>query len=198
MLVCSQVQKLLLKRISPSNFFALITTFLHHRTLISTPEYAMDQIEQTPMQDEKTGEFVPQSKDYLTDVPAPDLLKAFRSQLCDREGILGPNALASFPDVVYIDAQRWGSAMPCHRHLKEGSETRRVIVGVPYDSGRFALAPTKCDTDDKKKSFLTDNDMMLFQAGDMMSCYTPGFEGAVLSGCDAAEYLYVLLESRFH
>ena len=38
-------------------------------TIVSTPEYAMIQIESTPMQNEKTGEFIPQSKDYLTTVP---------------------------------------------------------------------------------------------------------------------------------
>jgi hypothetical protein len=34
---------------------------------------------------------------------------------------------------------------------------------------------------------------MLFQAGDMMSSFTPGFEGAALSGCDVAERVSQLI-----
>mmetsp|Transcript_35123 Transcript_35123/g.74160 ORF Transcript_35123/g.74160 Transcript_35123/m.74160 type:complete len:466 (-) Transcript_35123:137-1534(-) len=167
-------------------------------TIVSTPEYAMDKIEETPMQDPKTGEFIPQSNDYLTTVPGPDLYKAFESIVCQKDGILGENALDKLPEVVYMDAQRWGSALPCHRHLKSDSGTRRVISGVPYDAGRFALAPTKNDRqqnndEGRSLSFLMDESLMLFQAGDMMSCYTPGLEGAVLSGSDAAECLYEML-----
>ncbi|EJK74473.1 hypothetical protein THAOC_03845, partial [Thalassiosira oceanica] len=46
-------------------------------TVVSTPEYAMDRIEETPMQDPETGEFVPQTPGYLESVPGPDLLRAF-------------------------------------------------------------------------------------------------------------------------
>lgn len=75
-------------------------------TLVSTPEYAMDQITETPMQDPVTGEFIPQSSDYLATVPAPDLLDAFRKALSHKVDM--------FPNVAYLNAQRWGSAMPCH------------------------------------------------------------------------------------
>ena len=34
---------------------------------------------------------------------------------------------------------------------------------------------------------------MLFQAGDMMSVQTPGFEGAALSGMNAAEHVMKVL-----
>lgn len=146
------------------------------------------------MQDPKTGEFIPQSSEYLTTVPGPHLLNAFSSQLCSGDGILGIDALNNLPDVIHLDAQRWGSAMPCHRHLDEGSKTREDIAGVPYDAGRFSLAPTKLERQGQA-SFLIDESLMLIQAGDMMSSYTPGFEGAVLSGCDAAEHLHQLLSS---
>mmetsp|Transcript_15834 Transcript_15834/g.34265 ORF Transcript_15834/g.34265 Transcript_15834/m.34265 type:complete len:360 (+) Transcript_15834:353-1432(+) len=162
-------------------------------TIVSTPEYAMSKIEETPMQDPKTGDFIPQSPDYLTSVPGPDLCNAFKSLVCQKNGVLVENALDTLPNVIHMDAQRWGSAMPCHRHLKNDSPTQKVISGVPYDSGRFPLAPTKEERLDGK-SFLVDDNLMLFQAGDMMSTYTPGLEGAALSGSDAAEYLH----SKFH
>ena len=84
--------------------------------------------------------------------------------------------------------------MPCHRQLRESSETRTVISGVPYDSGRQPLAPTQLELDaninmEESSSFLHDEELMLYQAGDMMSSYTPGFESAALSGIDAAESL---------
>ena len=155
----------------------------------------MKKIEETPMQTE-SGEFIPQSKEYLTSVPGPDLEKAFRKEVTSQVGILGDNALdvEEMPSAIFIDAQRWGSAMPCHRHLDDKSKTRKMISGVNYDSGRAPLAPTKFEKQnsviDTKSTFLSDDSLMLFQAGDMMSTFTPGFEGAAISGMDAAEYLF--------
>jgi hypothetical protein len=155
----------------------------------------MAKIEETPMQDPKTGEFIPQSKEYLTSVPGPDLYNAFVSLLRRRSGdetIAGEDndvqrQEISLPDLIHLDAQRWGSALPCHRQLTSESTTRRLISGVPYDHARYPLAPTKVER--CGESFLYDEDMMIFQAGDMMSSHTPGLEGAALSGCDAAERL---------
>ena len=159
-------------------------------TIVSTPEYAMNQIESTPMQNEKTGEFIPQSKDYLTTVPGPDMVTAFESiLLTNYPNIIGP----SLPKIVHLDAQRWGSALPCARQLTIQSATRKVISGVPYDSGRYPLAPTKMERHESELSYLADEGMMLFQAGDMMSSFTPGFEGAALSGCDVAERVAQLI-----
>ena len=156
-------------------------------TIISTASYACDKIEETPMQDQKTGAFIPQSPDYLTTVPGPELLAAFEEIVCDKAGILGDDALCNLPTHVFMDAQRWGSALPCHRHLRHESSTRKVLSGVPYDSGLHPLAPTQIEED--SKSFLADNDLALYQAGDMISNHTPGLEGACLSGIDAAEHL---------
>lgn len=152
-------------------------------TIVSTPEYAMIQIESTPMQNEKTGEFIPQSRDYLTSVPGPEMVTAFESVLLSNYPNIGP----SLPKIVHLDAQRWGSALPCARQLTIHSLTRKVISGVPYDSGRYPLAPTTMDRHKSELSYLADESLMLFQAGDMMSSFTPGFEGAALSGCDVAE-----------
>mmetsp|Transcript_28014 Transcript_28014/g.41682 ORF Transcript_28014/g.41682 Transcript_28014/m.41682 type:complete len:504 (-) Transcript_28014:172-1683(-) len=166
-------------------------------TLVSTPKYAMDKIEETPMQDPKTGEFIPQTDDYLQCVPGPDLKAVFLEEITSRDGILSHDALVAVPSVVYTDAQRWGSALPAHRHLDENSITRKTISGVPYDSCRCSLAPTKkeqCRHGDER-TFLVDEELNLVQAGDMMSSFTPGFEGAALSGMDAAKYLFEKLSS---
>ena len=157
----------------------------------------MTKIEETPMQDPKMGEFIPQSKEYLTSVPGPDLLDAFKSLLHTNDGTFCGETppCDKLPEVIHMDAQRWGSALPCHCHLDDTSSTRKVISDVPYDSGRFPLAPTKVEREDGQQSFLVDESLMLYQAGDMMSNHTPGFEGAALSGYDAAEHLYKMLHS---
>ena len=57
------------------------------------------------------------------------------------------------------------------------------------------MAPTKIEErigrggDDDGANFLAEDDLGLIQAGDMVSIYTPGFEGAALSGMDAAEHV---------
>jgi predicted NAD/FAD-dependent oxidoreductase len=157
-------------------------------TIVSTPSYACDKIEETPMQDEKTGTFIPQSPDYLTTVPGPELLAAFEEIVCGKAGILGDDALCKLPKHVFMDAQRWGSALPCHRHLRHESSTRKVLSDVPYDSALHPLAPTRIEEEDSKP-FLADDDLALYQAGDMISDHTPGLEGACLSGIDVAEHL---------
>lgn len=156
-------------------------------TIVSTASYACDKIEETPMQDPKTGEFIPQSPDYLTTVPGPELLRAFEEIVCDKTGILGNDALCELPKHVFMDAQRWGSALPCHRHLRHDSSTRKILSGVPYDFGLHPLAPTRREED--SESFLADDNLALYQAGDMMSNHTPGLESATLSGIDAADHL---------
>jgi predicted NAD/FAD-dependent oxidoreductase len=162
-------------------------------TLVSTPEYAMKTIEETPMQDAKTGEFIPQAPEYLTKVPGPQLEAAFRRIV--QEGRLGGTVVEAedMPKTVFLNAQRWGSALPANRYLDETSSTRQIISGVAYDSGAAPLSPTTKYNDEL--SFVTDADLMLFQAGDMVaSCYTPGFEGAALSGIEVAEYIDALLK----
>ena len=91
-----------------------------------------------------------------------------------------------------MDAQRWGSALPAHRNLDENSTTRKIISGVAYDSCRSTLAPTGVisSAHGDERNFLVDEEKMLFQAGDMMSTLTPGFESAAISGMDAAQFLH--------
>lgn len=161
-------------------------------TIISTPEYAMQKIKEVPMQDAKSGDFIPQSPEYLSQIPGKDLPNAFVEEITSKNGILNEKALKSLPEIIYVDAQRWGSALPCHRHLDEDSPTRQILSGVPYDSGRSPLAPTKCEKDGD--TFLKDDELMLYQAGDMMSSYTPGFESAVISGIDVARHVSKTLQ----
>lgn len=166
-------------------------------TLVSTPDYAIQAIKDTPMQDPITGQFIPQSSDCLN-VPGAQLEDAFRSILS--RGGLGFDAIqggGKVPKTTFLGAQRWGSAMPAHKHLNELSPTRQILSGVVYDSGKGPLAPTTIVVqewnDGNDQNFIADNDQMLFQAGDMVSMYTPGFEGAALSGIDLGEYLTKLL-----
>lgn len=157
-------------------------------TIVSTGEYSMKKIEETPMQDPKTGAFIPQSKDYLKSVPGTDLKNAFLEEITSTKGILGDKALTSLPEVVHIGAQRWGSAL---RHLNNNdAASTKEIMGVDYGSGGSPLAPTKLEEcNEDERTFLVDENLMLFQAGDMVSSYTPGFESSAISGIDAAEYL---------
>ena len=162
-------------------------------TLVSTPQYAVKKIAETPMQT-PSGDFIPQTPQYLHSVPIPALENAFCSQIESSSGVLGELALnPNNYKVVHRDAQRWGSALPCHSAGTldgEASSTRQVIMGVPYDIERKALAPTQHrDKNSKEPSFVFDGKRNLIQCGDMMSSYTPGFEGAALSGMEAAETL---------
>jgi len=146
-------------------------------TIVSTPEYAINKILETPMQD-NSGAFIPQSPDYLLSVPAPELCSEFLklNGLPDREK-------------SYLNAQRWGSALPAHRHLANdvNSPTRQTVSGVAYDSGIAPLAPTSlCH---QSQSFVSDDHLGLYQIGDMVSSFTPGFESAVLSAVELSKHL---------
>ena len=141
------------------------------------------------MQDDD-GNFLPQTPQYLTTIPGPHLEQAFREHVTS---IIGEQAQQQqLPKTTYLNAQRWGSGIPSHRHLDESSPTRAVVSGVPYDVGRAPLAPTRVEnvrSGQTPDNFLYHEGFNLYQAGDMMSVYTPGFEGAALSGMDAATHL---------
>eukprot|EP00549_Striatella_unipunctata_P026033 CAMPEP_0118725222 /NCGR_PEP_ID=MMETSP0800-20121206/33023_1 /TAXON_ID=210618 ORGANISM="Striatella unipunctata, Strain CCMP2910" /NCGR_SAMPLE_ID=MMETSP0800 /ASSEMBLY_ACC=CAM_ASM_000638 /LENGTH=90 /DNA_ID=CAMNT_0006633903 /DNA_START=166 /DNA_END=438 /DNA_ORIENTATION=+ len=90
----------------------------------------MDQIKKYRMQDPKTGAFVPQSKEYLTKIPGPDLANAFQDAASNH-----PRRIKGtpWPQITYINAQRWGSALPSHHSLRynKDSGTQEVISEVP-------------------------------------------------------------------
>jgi len=161
-------------------------------TLVATPEWSMRLIKETPMQDAKTGAFLPQAPDYLTTVPAPQMEAAFLAVL-QKRGLLTTKP----PKRLYRNAQRWGSAMPALRQ-PTGSPTQERISGVEYDSAGLreagSLAPTRALDDGLP--FLHDEGLMLFQAGDMVSAHTPGFEGAALSGLGLARRIAEVAAAR--
>ena len=155
-------------------------------TLVCTPAYAAAEISRVPMQDPKTGAFRPQSPSSL-EAPARALLAAFEDAL----------GLADLPQVQYIAAQRWGSAMPAPTHLagfdsNGQSATTKEIVGVLYDSSKhLPLAPQQEDqmkeAAAKVDDFVHDPDNGLYYAGDFCSPSPPGVESAALSGLHAAQ-----------
>jgi len=158
-------------------------------TIISTPEYAISKIIETPMQDPISGAFIPQSPEYLLNVPAPELSKEFLRLI----------GLPIERETLYINGQRWGSALPAPRHFANdiNSPTRHTLAGVNYDSGIASLAPTvNCGL--QSQSFVSDDELGLYQIGDMVSSYTPGFEGAVLSAAEASKHLAAIIKQRMN
>merc|ERR1712150_123714 len=74
-------------------------------TLVSTPKFAVNEIERVPMQDPVTGAFRPQDMSYLRDGPCAQLLAAFERLLSGS----GHHGALPLPKVVYVGGQRWGS-----------------------------------------------------------------------------------------
>ena len=95
-----------------------------------------------------------------------------------------------------MDAQRWGSALPAHRHVAREENvpipSRRVVSGVAYDCLRAPLAPT-CRHDDgsgDQSNHVCKASMGLYFASDMISRYTPGVESAVISATECAQSIF--------
>lgn len=160
-------------------------------TLVSTPEYAINEIERTPMRNTVTGDFIPQSKEYLCNGPGKDLSKQFEKILVSKFGV------SNMPRTIFLDAQRWGSALP-HGWSESPTNTSRTIAGTEYNTGPSSLFPTRKQNEEHVRSFITDDERNLYQAGDMVSGYTPGFEGAVLSAVELGEYLLGRFQERMH
>ena len=101
------------------------------------------------------GKFIPQDKSYLREGPCQKLLSDLRKL-----------AGGELPDIVHVDGQRWGSALPGVKFGgREGG--KKVCRHVLYDGAMQDLAPTRHHAD-KGKSFVGDP-AGLFQAGDMMA-----------------------------
>jgi predicted NAD/FAD-dependent oxidoreductase len=175
-------------------------------TIVSTPEYAIQAIADTPMQDPVTLMFLPQDPEYLQRVPGHDLESAFRRLVAS--WMEPPET--ELPQTVYRTAQRWGSAMPSTRRRQPMSNTARMtqsitqsnpvvtVSNVAYDpTGWDDLAPTRIESHDgTTTSYIADISQMIFQAGDMVSQYTPGFEGAAISGIDVAHEIHHQLKLK--
>ena len=175
----------------------------HHTwTLVSTPSYAVAEIQRVPMQDAATGVFIPQSEEYLQSDsgPARTLLRAFAAALAPLMG-----GAEQLPEVTYITAQRWGSAMPAPvnaggRDACGTSEHTRTVLNVRYDSAtRLALTP-ECSTrmldpqpSAGERDFLYDDTLKVYYAGDFCSWRVPGVEAAALSGLHVAQHMSAAL-----
>lgn len=162
-------------------------------TLISTPRFAVDEIQSTPMQDAVTGAFKPQEDSYLNTTPAPALLKAFMDAVTS----LRPDPSPEFPTAVYLQGQRWGSALPAPAGIGgrdgfgRGAEAT-TEMGVTYDMSTPPLVyerPDPMESGRSAEDYLADAPLGLYYAGDFCSGRAPGFEAAALSGNDAAECL---------
>ena len=170
-------------------------------TLVSTPAYAVAEITRVPMQDER-GVFIPQSDKYLNGEAGPghDLLAAFQRALAPKLLAAG---VERFPEVVYMQAQRWGSALPAptdevgdgpSSSSRSSSSTVRLVAGVEYECSDTLglMPPTEGDGVRPEDEFIADDALRLFYAGDFASRRTPGFEAAALSGRACAEHMLSL------
>ena len=178
-------------------------------TLISTPAFAVEEIAATPMQDASTGAFKPQENAYLNTGPAPALLEAFTQAVAPlRPAPPAPCEPATglpqaMPQAIYMQGQRWGSAMPAPAgvgnrdalgHARTGPVPGPVtrLMGVAYDSSTPDLVYAKPSPELSGRTgpdFLCDDALGLYYAGDFCSGRAPGFEAAVLSALDAADHM---------
>ena len=100
--------------------------------------------------------------------------------------------------VVYLQGQRWGSAIPApsgvggRDSLGRGGSTVR-LMNVDYESATPDLVyqrPQATVTGERlQPDFLFDDLLGLYYAGDFTSHRSPGFEAACLSGIDVAEHI---------
>ena len=162
-------------------------------TCISTPEFAVKEISSTPMQDEKTGAFKPQEDAYLNGAggPAQALVGAFLRAVASLrgggegggDGHGGGASGAGRQEMneikqVYLQGQRWGSALPAPSNRAKGSSTTKIVLSVAYDSSRTidlvydspALRETGTKgNEEADRDFEADPSLGLFYCGDFCS-----------------------------
>eukprot|EP00937_MAST-01D_sp_MAST-1D-sp2_P007238 g7238.t1 len=160
-------------------------------TLVSTPAFACEEIRATPMQD-ASGAFLPQSNAYLNTGPGPALAAAFAQAV----GPMLAAAGQAMPATVFLQAQRWGSAVPAPRAWA-GRPVQSM--GVTYHAAIPPLLPAPRApgaSSSGGRDFVAADEQRLFYAGDFCSGRAPGFEAAALSGADAATHIIDLLKSE--
>ena len=154
------------------------------------------------MQDPVTGAFKPQENDYLNTVPGPALLGAFEAAIRP----MLEKANRHMPAALYLQAQRWGSALPApvgvggrdaHGY---SAETTVEVLSVRYECSMPPLlqrtAPLPADAAEAEGAangeadfVALDADTRVFYAGDFCSRRPPGFEAAALSGLGVAAHI---------
>jgi predicted NAD/FAD-dependent oxidoreductase len=177
-------------------------------TLVSTASYAAKEVGRELMQDATTLAFKPQTNEYLNSVPGPALLAAFERAIRP----LLVKAGKPMPGALYLQAQRWGSALPATsgvggRDVHGFSAVTSVeVLGVRYESAMPPLLPARAAgaardgvTDDAASDPPADDFVALdagtrvYYAGDFCSRRTPGFEAAALSALDVARHMRTAL-----
>jgi len=157
-------------------------------TLVSTPSFAVDEIQQTTMRDPVTGTFRPQENSYLNSVPGPALKDAFFDLVAPLLGDSPPPL-----STVYLQAQRWGSGLPVDPK-KVAPEDVKEICGTRYASNVkgslvYLSPPSEQQQKQPSNNFVADDELGLYYAGDFCSHLNPGFEAAALSGLDLARHI---------
>lgn len=200
-------------------------------TLISTPRYALAEIQAVPMQHPATGAFKPQEDGYLNGAGGPChvLLAEFKSaaarlvagQSSKCSGMTSSSEAGALPNhdcltaaqVVYMQGQRWGSAVPAPASTAGRDCTGRCastveVLGVSYDGGDLpelvydrpaaAAGHSGCDApaNDSTRDFVADDALGLYSAGDFCSRRNPGFEAAALSGAAVADHIVSVVLAR--
>jgi hypothetical protein len=192
-------------------------------TLISTPRYALAEIQAVPMQDAATGAFKPQEDGYLNGAGGPchALLAEFKSAAAalvarqsgscsgmasSSEGSAPPNHDGlTAAQVVYMQGQRWGSAIPAPASIAGRDCTGRCastveVLGVSYDGGGLPELvydrPAAAPANDSTQDFVADDALGLYYAGDFCSRRNPGFEAAALSGAAVADHIVRVVLAR--
>jgi predicted NAD/FAD-dependent oxidoreductase len=155
-------------------------------TLISTPSFAVTQIQEMAMRDPVTGAFRPQENSYLNSIPGPALFDAFleaiKPHLSDTDVT---------PKPIYLQAQRWGSGLPVPEFLVEEAHE---IVGSRYCSKlKSSLVYPTPETEGGSRDYIVNDELSLYYAGDFCSHRNPGFESSALSGVNVARHI---VESR--
>lgn len=161
-------------------------------TLVSTPSYTVAEIQNDTMRDEKTGEFKPQTNEYLQSVPGPALLAAFEKAVMLKTGT---SSILKGQKPLYLQAQRWGSAMPAPQAPGDTVTT----LGTTYDRSIPLLVPAADEinrVEQERKDFVADDELRCYYAGDYCSTRTPGIEAAVLSAHGAAQHIAAALSAK--
>ena len=155
------------------------TDAMHCWTLVSTPKFAVMEIGSTTMQSED-GAFRPQENGYLNgaDGPSQALFDEFKRILS-----LNKAGGGQLPSPVYMQGQRWGSALPQPTPLNEAP--LEEICGVRYDPSPMVLGGGVGGSGGQE--FYCDPSIGLWYGGDFCSSRSPGIEAAVLSGVSAAK-----------
>ena len=189
-------------------------------TVVSTPQYAVKEIQRVTMQDQQTGAFIPQSYSYLTspEGPAETLKNEFLSSLIHIR-LPGEN----MPSVCFLTAQRWGSAYPslinryASSHASASSATGSKedavgsvveIMGVKYDAQcmRFQT-PRKSkyvEEESCAEDFYADDCLQIYYCGDF--CVTNnnsaagveiGIGSAAMSAVACSEHVAKMINERY-